>query len=57
MLSVLLDIDHVLVDNNYGKLRAVYQDYSGGFSRAHYAKSVDDALAFAATLADSPREA
>jgi pyruvyl transferase EpsO len=50
VLSVLLDLDHVLVDNSYGKLGAVYRDYSGGFSRARYVTSAAEALAFVGEL-------
>lgn len=43
VLAVLLGIDHVVLDNNYRKLSAVYEDYSGHFTSAHYATDIDDA--------------
>ena len=42
VLAILLGIDHVLLDNNYRKLGAVYDDYSSRFETAHYSVDLDD---------------
>jgi pyruvyl transferase EpsO len=47
VLAVLLGIDHVLLDNSYGKLGAVYRDYTGRFSTAAYARDPEEALLLA----------
>lgn len=43
VLSMLLGIQHVLLDNNYRKLGGVFEDYTGVFSTAHYCTSVTEA--------------
>ncbi|WP_296667980.1 polysaccharide pyruvyl transferase family protein, partial [Demequina sp.] len=43
VLAVLLGIDHVMLDNNYGKLGAVFRDYTHRFSTASYATDVTEA--------------
>jgi exopolysaccharide biosynthesis predicted pyruvyltransferase EpsI len=48
ILATLLGIEHVLLDNSYGKLRAIYDGYTGRFSTAHYATSLDEARELAA---------
>lgn len=48
ILSVLLGVDHVLLDNSYGKLGAVYRDYSNRFSTASYASRPQQAVELAA---------
>ncbi|MCF4122238.1 polysaccharide pyruvyl transferase family protein [Antribacter sp. KLBMP9083] len=55
ILAVHLGIPHVLLDNSYGKLKAVYDDYTGRFSTAHYARDLDEAIALAADLHDQSR--
>lgn len=50
VLAVLLGIDHILLDNNYGKLRSIYDDYTGRFSTAHYATDIADARSIAEGL-------
>lgn len=55
ILAVHLGIPHVLLDNSYGKVKAVYDDYTGQFSTAHYARDVDEAIALAADLHDKSR--
>jgi len=37
VLAILLGIDHVALDNNYQKIGAVFQDYTGKFTTARYA--------------------
>ncbi|KQQ49729.1 hypothetical protein ASF68_18030 [Plantibacter sp. Leaf314] len=37
VLALLLGIDHVALDNNYRKIGAVFDDYTGRFSTANYA--------------------
>ncbi|WOF22359.1 polysaccharide pyruvyl transferase family protein [Microbacterium betulae] len=43
VLSVLLGIPHVMLDNNYRKLGAVFDDYTGEFTTARYSLDLDDA--------------
>jgi pyruvyl transferase EpsO len=43
VLALLLGIDHVLLDNNYRKLGAVFDDYSGVFSTATYCTELEAA--------------
>jgi exopolysaccharide biosynthesis predicted pyruvyltransferase EpsI len=44
ILAVLMGIDNVLLDNNYGKLGAVHRDYTKDFSTAHYANDVPESM-------------
>nr|WP_228502059.1 polysaccharide pyruvyl transferase family protein [Plantibacter sp. VKM Ac-2885] len=50
VLALLLGIDHVALDNNYRKIGAVFDDYTGQFSTAHYATDTLVARALVATL-------
>lgn len=43
VLAVLLGIPHVVMDNNYRKISAIYEEYSGEFSTAHYATDLASA--------------
>lgn len=43
VLALLLGIDHVALDNNYRKIGAVFEEYTGKFSTAKYATSTDQA--------------
>ena len=43
VLCILLGIPHVVTDNSYGKIAAVYNAYSGSFSAAHWADSLSGA--------------
>lgn len=43
VLAALMAIPHVVLDNNYRKVSEVYEAYSGAFSTANFAGSVDDA--------------
>jgi pyruvyl transferase EpsO len=45
VMATLLGVDNVLLDNNYGKLGAVFDDYTHGFSNARYSQSIDHARA------------
>lgn len=51
ILASLSGVDHVVLDNNYGKVRAVFDDYSGAFSTAHFAADREDACTIAMRLA------
>lgn len=51
ILAVLQDIPHVVLDNNYGKLRSLYETWTHESRMAHWAESADAALALARTLA------
>ena len=43
VLAILLGIEHVALDNNYQKIGAVFQDYTGKFTTARYATDTDAA--------------
>ncbi|GAA3655895.1 polysaccharide pyruvyl transferase family protein [Microbacterium marinilacus] len=45
VLAMLLGLGHVMLDNNYRKLGAVFDDYTGVFSTANYATDLDEARA------------
>lgn len=47
ILAILLDVPHAVADNSYGKISAIFEDYTGRFSTAHWADSLDDAAAMA----------
>jgi exopolysaccharide biosynthesis protein PssK len=53
ILSLLLGIPHVVLDNNYGKLKDFYDTWTVGCERAFWAESGDDALEHARLLAKS----
>jgi exopolysaccharide biosynthesis predicted pyruvyltransferase EpsI len=44
VLCALLGIPHVVVDNSYGKIGAVFDEYSGRFSTARFATSPAEAV-------------
>jgi exopolysaccharide biosynthesis predicted pyruvyltransferase EpsI len=43
IIAALRGVPHILLDNSYGKLKAVYEDYTHGFSTAHYVTTLSDA--------------
>ena len=43
VLAGLLGVEHIVMDNSYGKVRAVFDAYTGAFSTAHFAASPDEA--------------
>lgn len=47
----LAGIPHVVTDNSYGKISAVFRAYSGRFSTAHWADSLEQAYTAAKDLA------
>ena len=38
-------IPHFVADNSYGKIRQIFQDYSGAFSTARWCGSLSEAMA------------
>jgi pyruvyl transferase EpsO len=44
LLAVLLGVPHVVTDNSYGKTSAIYDAYSGAFTTAHWADSLEEAV-------------
>jgi exopolysaccharide biosynthesis predicted pyruvyltransferase EpsI len=46
VLAILLGINHVALDNNYQKIGAVFQDYTGKFSTARYATDTEVARTY-----------
>jgi len=45
VFALLMDIPHVVLDNNYGKISSVFDAYSGQFSTANMADSIEGGLA------------
>lgn len=50
VLSVLLGLPHVLLDNSYGKVRSVYETWTSDCKLAHWADSPEEAFALAREL-------
>jgi exopolysaccharide biosynthesis predicted pyruvyltransferase EpsI len=50
VLAALLGQDHVLLDNSYGKVKAIFDDYTGAFSTARFAHDLDEARAMVEEL-------
>ena len=51
ILCVLLGIPHVVLDNNYGKVKGFHETWTTGCSLAHWSDSPSAALAIASSLA------
>jgi pyruvyl transferase EpsO len=49
-LAILLGIPHVVLDNANGKVRAVFEAWSGRSALAHWAETTDEAVAAARVL-------
>ncbi|MDO7866978.1 polysaccharide pyruvyl transferase family protein [Nocardioides jiangxiensis] len=54
VLAVLMGIDHVMLDNSYRKLGAVFDDYTHRFSTAAYAHDRTEAIDLARTILNRP---
>jgi pyruvyl transferase EpsO len=54
ILCLLLGIPHVLLDNNYGKVRGFYESWTAGSPLASWASSPAEALEAAAALSEDP---
>lgn len=52
VLAALLGRPHVVLDNSYRKVSTIYNNYTGGFSTAHYATSADEALELYSSFAE-----
>lgn len=50
IFALLMGRPHVVLDNNYGKIRPIFAGYSGQFSTAHTARTVDEAVELAREL-------
>lgn len=50
VLAVLLGIDHVVLDNNYHKIKAVFDEYTGKFTTARYATDITVARGYVEDL-------
>jgi exopolysaccharide biosynthesis predicted pyruvyltransferase EpsI len=50
IIAALCGVPHVLLDNNYGKVKAVYDASTHGFSTAHYVTTLDAASEVATEL-------
>lgn len=53
VLALLIGIDHVMLDNNYRKLRGVYDDYTSVFSTARYHLDLSEAQLEVQRLVDA----
>ena len=51
ILCVLLGIPHVVLDNNYGKVRGFHETWTDSCELAHWSDSATEALAIASSLA------
>jgi len=47
ILCVLMGIPHVILDNNYGKLRQFYDSWTSGYPDVRFATSIEEALQLA----------
>lgn len=47
VLAGLMDIPHVVLDNSYGKVKSIFEDYTGNFRTADYATDTAHALMLA----------
>ncbi|SDT33868.1 polysaccharide pyruvyl transferase family protein [Microterricola viridarii] len=50
VLAVLLGMNHVALDNNYRKIGAVFEDYTGRFTTARYATDTESARQYVEEL-------
>ncbi|TQJ33600.1 polysaccharide pyruvyl transferase family protein [Arthrobacter sp. SLBN-122] len=50
VLASLMQIPHVVLDNSYGKVRSIYEDYTHQFPSARFATSQTEALELASEL-------
>lgn len=50
ILSLLLGIPHVVLDNNYGKLSSFYETWTKGCALTYWAKTSEEALEMAGSL-------
>ena len=55
ILSVLLGLPHVLLDNSYGKVRTYYETWSQNLPLVHWASNPEEAFTMAETLRDRVR--
>jgi pyruvyl transferase EpsO len=53
VLCLLLDIPHVVLDNNYGKLTALLDTWTGASPLVHRASQPDEAMRIAQRLVAS----
>lgn len=56
VLAALLGIPHVVTDNSYGKIAAIFNEYTGKFSTARWADSLAEAAAIGRQTRPSPQE-
>ena len=54
ILSLLLGIEHIVLDNSYGKLSSFYGSWTQASDLAHWATSPEEALALARDLIRRP---
>lgn len=52
LLSMMMDIPHVLIDNSYGKVRSMYETWTKAGGNVHWADGPEDALSIARALVD-----
>jgi len=50
VLASMMQIPHVVLDNSYGKVRSIYDDYTHEFPSAHFASSLSEAREMAAHI-------
>ncbi|RPF19854.1 polysaccharide pyruvyl transferase family protein [Myceligenerans xiligouense] len=57
VLAGLLGVPHVVLDNSYGKIGAVHDEYTHVLPGAHFARSIDEAAALAQALSSQAKSA
>lgn len=57
VLASLMNIPHIVMDNSYGKIKSIFDDYTHKFSCAHFAGSNQEAKDLAVDLLNSLEEA
>jgi pyruvyl transferase EpsO len=55
LLCLLLGIDHVILDNNYGKVSRFHREWTSGIGRALLCSRAEDAPAAARQLLEATR--
>lgn len=50
VLAALMNIPHVVFDNSYGKVKSIFEDYTGTFDAAYYASDETEAISIAKSV-------
>lgn len=55
VLACLMGIPNIVLDNNYGKIRPIFNEYTGQFSTAHFANSSLEVRQILGQLMEGPK--